>query len=170
MVPMLLPAVVGLGAVLSGWIRPTARRMPPIRGEAARGGPSIQPTFGKLTIPEAQLLLQGLMLVNVQQLLNGTPPISEALFKGRLRYIRSDPYEHWRTIREIWDFGGGDCEDLAAAVAAEQAVDSGELPELISAAYPILYRSRPGLWHAVVQEGAGGPLVDPSRTGGMGRE
>lgn len=168
--PLLLPMAAGLGALVIGALGRSPRAgFPPIRGENAPRRGTVRPLLGKLTIPEAQLMLQGLMLVNVHQLLNGERGISEALFKKRLRYERYDPHEHWRTIREIWEHGGGDCEDLAAAVAAEQAVESGQLPELISPAYPVLYQARPHLWHAVVQEGVGGPLVDPSRTGGMGR-
>lgn len=167
--PLLLPIVAGLGALAADALG-AFDRTPKLRGQDARGRrPAIRPTMSKMTIPEVQLLLQGLYLVNVHQLLHGQRPISKALFEGRLKYQRADPYEHWRTIRDIWEHGGGDCEDLAAAVAAEQAVDSGQLPELIAPAYPILYQSRPRLWHAVVQEGVNGPLTDPSRTGGMGR-
>lgn len=141
---------------LSGNARPT------------QGG-SVRPTFRGLSVPEAELLLQGLLLINVRQLLEGWPPISPALHDGRLRYIRSDPDEQWRTIRDIWQKGGGDCEDLATASAAEVCVATGQLPRIVAGAHPVIYRVRPGLSH-VVTELAGGHRIDPSLTGGMGKE
>lgn len=128
------------------------------------------PRFGRLSLPEADALLLGLHAANVYQLRHGVPPVSAALHAdafGRrlLRYIRRDPREHWRTIREIWAAGGGDCEDLAAAVSAELAVQG-------VAAVPRIMWVRPGLAHGVVQVLAGplaGRLLDPSKTGGMGQ-
>ena len=120
------------------------------------------PHFGRLTLEAAERLLYGLYLVNIHQLRGGVPPISAALHSGRLRYIRQDPNEHWRSIREIWQKGGGDCEDLSAAVAAEMTVRG-------TPARPTLYRVRPGLAHAVVLDVGANMRVDPSRTGGMGR-
>jgi hypothetical protein len=114
--------------------------------------------------------MQGLLLVDVHQLLSGEQPISRALVEGRLKYQRRDPKEHWRTIREIWQRGGGDCEDLGTAVAAEACVASGDLPGISGRARPVLYRVRPGLSHIVTQLRPDGQLLDPSRTGGMGRE
>lgn len=132
-------------------------------------GRGVRPTFGRLTLEEAALLLQGLLFVDVHQLLTGEEPISKALVEGRLKYIRRDPDEHFRSIREIWQHGGGDCEDLATAVAAEACVVEDQLPDLFSgAARPYLYRVRPGLSH-IVSQLRSGQLLDPSRTGGMGR-
>lgn len=142
-----------------------------IGADWAPGGerPAIRPTFSHMTVSEAALMLQGLYLVNLQQLAHGAPPVSDALQRSRgggrrLRYIRRDKAEHWRTIRDLWRFGGGDCEDLAAAVAAESTW-RGQL------ARPVIYRVRPGLSHAVVEVLEGplaGKMLDPSRTGGMG--
>lgn len=122
---------------------------------------AIVPTFGELQLAEAAELMQGLMRVDLLQLRQGTPPISRALREGELVYIREDPLEHWRTIKELWRYGGGDCEDLACAVAAEMVWRGHP-------ARPVIYHVRPGLSHAVVQDLADGTLWDPSRTGGMG--
>lgn len=145
----------------------------------ALGG--ITPTLPSLELDEAAWMLQGLYLVNRQQLRKGVPGINQALIDGRIKYIRSDKAELWQPIRTIYLNGGGDCEDLAAAVAAEIASHGIE-------ARPVIYRVRPGLAHAVVQledprykripKGTivfGHPviapgIIDPSRTGGMGRE
>lgn len=128
---------------------------------------AVRPTFGALQFSELEGLLYGLFLADLAQLRRGVAPIYPALRpdrlgRRRLRYIRRDPSEHWRTISEIWRYGGGDCEDLAAAEAA-RIVFQGLDPR----ARPVLYRVRPGLIHAVVQLGDG-MRIDPSRTGGMG--
>lgn len=127
---------------------------------------AVVPTFGRLRLGEAAELLQGLVRINVRQLREGEQPVSPALQLGsapwgrRIRYERADPGERWQTIRDLWASGWGDCEDLAAAVAAEMTV--GGLPARV-----VLYRARPGLAHAVVQD-ALGRLHDPSRWAGMG--
>lgn len=121
---------------------------------------AVRPLLGRLRVAEAAELLGGLVAVNVSQLRRGVPGISRALHEKRVRYQRTDPLEHWRTLEEVWRFGGGDCEDLAAAVAAERTVRG--MPSRV-----VLYRARPQLWHAVVQDLTTGRLLDPSRTGGM---
>lgn len=135
----------------------------------------ITPTLTPMTLPEAALMLQGLYLVDLHQLENGYAPILRSLRAGsaghgrRLRYIRDDPDETWLNIRDIWNVGGGDCEDLAAAVAAG-FTHGGIL------ARPIIGRTgKAGLYHARVQflqtvPGLclAGELYDPSRVGGMG--
>lgn len=134
------------------------------------GGGGIVPTFGRLPLPEAEQLLQGVHAVNVYQLQHGVPPVSAALKadahgRRRLRYIRDDPDENWQTIRDIWRRGGGDCEDLAAAVSAEIQVFTGYH------ARPRIMHVRPGLAHGVVEVLEGpykGRFLDPSKTGGMG--
>jgi len=127
---------------------------------------AVTPHFGRLTLEEAQALLQGLHAVNVVQLRRGIVPVGPALFpdargRRRLRYIRRDPNERWLNLREIWRLGGGDCEDLAAAVSAELEVLHG-IP-----AIPIITRVRPGLAHARVLRLDNGTILDPSVTGGM---
>lgn len=133
----------------------------------ALGG--ITPRLGSLSLGEAEAMLYGLYVLDLYQLARGVPPISGALQRRaggrRLRYIRRDPDEHWQSLREIWATGGGDCEDLAAAVAAEYTWRHGLM------ARPVIRRVRPGLAHAVVEIQQGplaGQRIDPSRTGGMG--
>ena len=132
-------------------------------GQAVGG---LTPTFSPLSVEEAAGLLQGLYESNRVQLRHGVRPVGAALLPNahghrQLRYIRQDAREHWRTVRDIWRHGGGDCEDLAAAVAAELTELNGVV------ARPVIYQVRPGLSHAVVQLGDG-RILDPSRWGGMG--
>lgn len=139
----------------------------------------IRPTLPGLKLEEAAWMLQGLFLVNLAQLKRGVKDIDPALRAGRVKYIRDDKAELWEPISVIWQVGGGDCEDLAAAIAAS-LVSRG------IAARPVIYRVKAGLAHAVVQildpryanvsTGTlfGHPvirrgIIDPSRTGGMGR-
>lgn len=131
---------------------------------------AVRPRLTTLHLSEAAYMLQGLYLVDIAQLEAGYPPILAALRRGScprapggrlLRYIGEDPDEVWQTIRDLWREGGGDCEDLAAAVAAEFTV--GGIP-----ARPVIRRIRPGLAHAVVQVLGTGQIVDPSKIGGMG--
>lgn len=127
----------------------------------------VRPRLPSLDLPEAEQLLLGLMRIDQHQLLRGIPPISAALKvqAGRraLRYIRADPAEEWLTLRDIWLRGGGDCEDLAAGVAAELSLAGFD-------ARPVIERVRPGLAHALVEvrQGTRRVRIDPSRTGGMG--
>lgn len=110
---------------------------------------------------EAEEMLRGLVAVNVLQLQNGVPPIGPALAPtGRVRYIRRDDRERWLSILRIWAKGGGDCEDLAAAYAAELIVAG--IPARV-----IIRKARPGLWHALVERIDTGTIFDPSVWGGM---
>lgn len=111
---------------------------------------------------EAEAALEGLVRVNLVQLARGVPPIASALRRGRLRYIRRDPREEWRSLSEIWAAGGGDCEDLAAAIVAELRASG-------YAARVVIKRVRPGLLHALAFNQTAGVLLDPSVTGGMGQ-
>lgn len=145
----------------------------------------LTPTFGNLEVGDAAELLQGLAGANRNQLRRHIPGINSALIRGLVRYERSDQNERWQTIEDLRRTRKGDCEDLAAAVAAE--LDYKGIK-----ARPVIYRVRPGLAHAVVQlldarhYGRhrigeklyghpvikiidGTPIIDPSRTGGMGR-
>lgn len=130
----------------------------------------VLPTLTPLSLLETAHMLQGLYLVDLAQLESGIRPIFAHLQPGsgrrwgvarRLRYNRKDFGEVWQTIRDIWRNGGGDCEDLAAAVAAEFTFKG--IP-----ARPVIRRVRPGLAHAIVQILSTGQLVDPSKIGGMG--
>lgn len=124
---------------------------------------NVRPTIGQLSsIPELEAMLEGLRQTAMVQFRGGTPSVSKALHEGRLKYIRRDSTEHWRTPREIWAAGGGDCEDLAAAVAAERTLAGS--PSIVQ-----LVRTGPKMLHAVVWDGRTGKYYDPSITGGMGR-
>jgi transglutaminase-like putative cysteine protease len=83
------------------------------------------------------------------------PPI----YTAGVRYIRRDPGERWQTPTETMRRGGGDCEDLATWRAAELRA-RGEPARVI------VYRSAPGVLHAVVRRGDGS-IEDPSRRLGM---
>lgn len=137
---------------------PSAETFP---ASAMRGRATIGPRFAPMPQEEAECLLYGLFLVDLVQLQAGVPPISAALHTREVRYIRYDPRELWQTLRQIHARGGGDCEDLAAAVAAELTMNG-------QPARPTLYRVRPGLLHAVTLVEADQVRIDPSRTGGMG--
>lgn len=120
------------------------------------------PTLGALrSTDEAEAMLVGLQRVAELQFRNGVPSVSKALRSGRLRYIRQDPEEHWRTPRELWEFGGGDCEDLATAIAAERTLAGS--PSRVK-----LIRTGPLLLHAIVYDTLTKRHYDPSITGGMG--
>lgn len=118
------------------------------------------PVLPNLTLEEAAAALQGLAAVDRVQLRRGVPGVLAGLRSGQLRYIRRDPREEWRSLQELWRHGGGDCEDLAAALAAE-------LVELGIPAKPVVYRVRPGLAHAVTLRLHDRVLLDPSVMGGM---
>lgn len=100
---------------------------------------------------------------NLKLLGAGIRPISDALHNGELKYFRHHVgnLRVWN-VEQIWENGGGQCGDLAPAVAAE-SIAAGRL------AYPVLYKSgTPGVVHVVVQDHETGRWLDPSRTGGMG--
>jgi len=153
---MLLPVIMGIGFGYA--LSHNSSPGPALHGVQIRG---VSPTLGHLSIPEAEAFLQGgLIGLDLYQLSQGTPGISKALHDGRVRYNRLDRREHWMSLREIWSRGFGDCEDLACAVAAERTFNG--LPSRL-----VIYRVRPGLAHAVVEDLRTGRLLDPSRTGGM---
>lgn len=113
-----------------------------------------------MSLEQAQVALAGLVAVNRAQLRAGVPPIGPALHTRRLRYERRDPKELWLTIRGIWARGRADCEDLAAATAAE-------LEELGIPARVRIKRVSLGLAHALTERLDNGTVLDPSITGGM---
>jgi len=83
------------------------------------------------------------------------PPI----YRAGVRYDGSDPAERWQVPSETYARRRGDCEDLAAWRAAELRL-AGEPARVV------VYRSRPGVLHAVVRR-ADGRIEDPSRRLGM---
>lgn len=106
--------------------------------------------------------LYQVMIEDIRQLRAGVPGASQALHDGQLRYFRHHVgnMRIW-TLAEVWQHGGGQCGDLAPAVAAERT-EAGML------SYPVVYQSAtPGVVHVVVQDHASGRWIDPSRSGGM---
>lgn len=79
----------------------------------------------KLNPVEAVGLMSGLYRVNRLQVARaaaeGGDPLAvlHGLQRGTIKYIRADKTEHWKTRNQILEDGGGDCEDLANAIAAE---------------------------------------------------
>lgn len=120
----------------------------------------LRPHLGRMSITEAQDMLTGLVARDMRQLRDGARSVSSGLRSGRLRYLPADPREEWLSVREIWANGGGDCEDLAAAVAAERTLQG------IPARVAIIKLPTSGDWHAVVEHIDTGRREDPSQTGG----
>lgn len=166
-----LPLLLGGSALLVGLVAAKARRMPSAEERDMIGKlgarPSIVPTFRKLTPGEAEALIQGgLVGLNLYQIQRGIPGISAGIERGEVIYRQRDDREEFRSIRDMRsdrDAQGrmwGDCEDLAAAVAAERT----------HAGYPsavVLRETGPGYSHAVVQDLGTGKILDPSRDAGM---
>lgn len=122
-------------------------------------------------VDDAATFLQGLFAVDVAQMLASGPDrprIRELIKAGRMRYDRKDDDEHWQTYAELLAHApvpGGDCEDLAAAWAAEMVVDGWD-----RGSRPVVYRSSSSVSHVVAWSPQNGAYIDPSRLAGMGRE
>ena len=113
---------------------------------------------------ELLVMLEALVQLNRLQLRRsrGLP----GLYRSGVRYKREerDPRtglrkENWRTIAEVLEARGGDCEDLAAyevAEAREKGIN----------ARPWLKRVSPRMFHVMVRY-PDGRLVDPSKRLGM---
>ncbi len=124
----------------------------------------------KLSTTEASSMLTGLVQANLSTMSThakrGDMPILDGIRRGRVRYERADPGEHWQTWRELkaqLDAGQvakGDCEDLASAVTAELVFNG--VPARV-----FVYKSGPRLYHVVTKTPKWG-LLDPSRAAGMG--
>jgi len=113
---------------------------------------------------ELTVMLEALVKLNRLQLRRaGRLP---DLYHSGLRYRREarDPRtgqrrEHWRTIGEVMDARGGDCEDLVSARVAllrERGIN----------AKPWLKRAGPRMWHVLVKY-PDGRIEDPSKRLGM---
>lgn len=120
------------------------------------------------------MLNGGLLGVNLAQMAAAgprRPRIVNLIRSGKLRYVRSDPREHWQNYNELMGqlrrrgVAGGDCEDLASAAAAEMRTDVGS-PWYDPTAEIFVYRAGPGLSHVIVKSQRFG-LLDPSVGGGM---
>lgn len=105
--------------------------------------------------------LRALTLHNVDLMREyGAPP----LYAAGVRYQREEPkMEMWRDVRYVLEHGHGDCEDLAAYLAA-QYVLAGD-----RRARPVIrgrWRDDKWTYHVVVRRGDG-RIEDPSRRLGM---
>lgn len=137
------------------------------------GTPNIRPTFHRLTAPEAEALLQnGLVGLNIYLLRQGVPGIEAAIERGEVVYYPRDEQERFRSVRDIWldtnpsIAGGkphGDCEDLAAAVAAERTLRGQPSTVILNDAGNLVS-------HAVVKDLRTGRIIDPSVAAGMAPE
>jgi len=83
-----------------------------------------------------------------------------SIYRAGVQY-RRESRDTWRHVADVIRLGGGDCEDLSAARAAELRV-SGIDP----GAYVHVYRSGPQRYHAVVGR-SDGTAEDPSWILGM---
>ena len=136
------------------------RRVPGGVARPGRDG-TTSVTYPRLSLEDAQRVLEAVQAVALDQYQTGEAlPVSRALHSGRIRYTRHDPFEEWRTPRDLWHYGEGDCDDLAPAVGAE--LELSGVP-----ARAILLRSGPGQLHAVTHRLDNGHVIDPSITGGM---
>ena len=130
-----------------------------VMGGGGKSIGAVSPTLGRMTLAEAEILHNGgIVGLNREQFDTGVPSVIDGLLNGSLKYIRRDPNEKWQSAKEIWISGGGDCEDLASAVAAEIQLQG------IDARMKIL-RGTGRIAHAVVETEDG--LIDPSVAGGM---
>lgn len=102
--------------------------------------------------------LQGLTALDYVLLGRGSYP---QLYRSGVRYQRErlGGPEDWQNVAEIFRRGTADCEDLAAARAAE-------LRRLGVPARAVVIRVGPRQFHAVVDRGDGS-YEDPSRRLGM---
>lgn len=111
----------------------------------------------KLLAEEGPLnaLLEGLVLVNVEILANSDLP---PLYESGVRYQREGRREDWKSADRVLRDGHGDCEDLAAWLAASYR-STGE------DARAIVKRTGKRTWHAVVMRGDGSIECPSSKLG-----
>lgn len=110
---------------------------------------------------DAQAALLALYELNLHFLRTRPAGTWPPLLTSHVMYKReTGAIEKWLPIPELYALGHGDCEDLAAAYAAECTV-AGRV------AVPRIDRVREGLYHITVHH-ADGTRTDPSITLGMG--
>jgi hypothetical protein len=89
-------------------------------------------------------------------------PETPSIYHAGVRYIRENVrQERWASIPDVMRRGGGDCEDLAAWLAAEKQFYGTHDALAFST------KMRPGLWHIRVKTQSTGAIEDPSRALGM---
>lgn len=111
--------------------------------------------------------LEASSLVAQRQVESGSvPPLADAIESGQVKW-RPEPagqgFEGFDLPEDVMARGWGDCDDLASWWCAELR-SSGKDPD----AKAVVYESKPGRWHAVVERGDGS-RDDPSRWAGMGK-
>ena len=116
---------------------------------------------------DAQAALLALYELNLHFLRTRPAGTWAPLLESHVRYKReprnpdgTPRVERWLTIQELYLEGTGDCEDLAAALAAQSTV-AGRV------AVPRIDAVREGLYHITVHYGDG-TRTDPSALLGMG--
>jgi|FLYL01.1.fsa_nt_gi hypothetical protein len=104
--------------------------------------------------------LEGLTALNAVLIARSRVPIPHPYESG-VRY-RREPRgrEDWNHVARLLRLGHGDCEDLAAYLAAWLRIHNAEPARVV------IRRTGPRLWHAVVQR-ADGRIEDPSKVLGM---
>lgn len=134
---------------------------------------SVHPKLN-LTVPGAERMLFGLMLVDVDELSAlGTfrPKLLELIKRGRdggVKYSRIDPDDHWQTVGEMLEqlhehpYIEADCEDLAAWLAADMRVSG-----LDPFAKPVIRRTGPHLLHVQTWSPKYRQIIDPAALAGM---
>lgn len=128
---------------------------------------AVKPTFvfpraGLTGAREIQAALDALFAFNVAwRRLYGSA--FKPLLSSHVRYAREWPRERWLTLPELYREGVGDCEDLAAAYAAE-LVSTGR----DTGARPYVRKANTGRGYHVVVLGGNGRELDPSIALGMG--
>lgn len=102
-------------------------------------------------------VLNALTNINMRQIRElGLPP----LYASGVVYERETPREEWLTYSQLLERGAGDCEDLAAVLAAELRLRG-------VAAYPAIVPNGGGGLHAVVWRDDLQRYEDPSKVLGM---
>jgi len=99
----------------------------------------------------------------------GAFPVLSGIGAGRIIYVEADPSEDWKTWSKLQQDGGGDCEDLVPAVAAE-LIWNKILTDVVAYQSGTSPDGSP-LWHVVLRyrprAGAAWVYGDPSRMAGM---
>ncbi len=118
----------------------------------------------KRTAKVLTMLLKALVECNLDYLEQN--PDTPHPYKAKIKYVREKKSEQWKSIPKILRDGGGDCEDLAAYLAAYLVFKKVKPVGLIVrwALTPTGGR----LFHILVK-GPKGP-EDPSKKLGMGKE
>ncbi|MFQ5625921.1 MAG: hypothetical protein ACE5FM_04625 [Methyloligellaceae bacterium] len=129
-----------------------------VSNETLSGG--LRPHFAKMSLEEAEGMVEGLVQLNMVQYRAGEQNVIEGIRSKQIRYERRDPNEHWKSVKELWTSGSGDCEDLAASVAAWHRLQGD------AGARVIVVKGAGRVAHAQVLRGSGA-VEDPSVWAGM---